>query len=355
MNITMIKKSDIYAVILAGGSGTRFWPVSRKSNPKQFLAVTSKLSLLQETVKRIQSKVVSNNIIIVTSARYKTLVSKQLSKYKIPSGNILLEPSRKNTAPAICWAASKIYAKNKNGIMMVLPSDHLISKKKNFLSVINKAIQLSTMEQLVTIAIKPTRPETGYGYLKTSKKKSYVKVDKFTEKPSLRKAERFIKSKNYFWNSGMYVWKVDTLLDVYKQKLPKVYRPFNQGHSQAHIKKIWKTLPNISVDYGILEKASNVAAVEAKDIGWSDLGSWESMFDVIKKDRAGNAIKGNVLNVGTKDSLVWGTKRLTVVVGLKDIIVIETKDALLICHKNQAQHVKEVVSYLQKSNSTHLL
>ncbi|MCK5642827.1 MAG: mannose-1-phosphate guanylyltransferase, partial [Gammaproteobacteria bacterium] len=202
-----MQSSNLYAVILAGGSGTRFWPVSRKAKPKQFLNITGNGTLLQETLERIKPEIPGAHIFIITNAAYRSTVGRQTASFKIPKANILLEPEGKNTAPAICWAAAKIQEINPDAVMVVLPSDHLILKQKKFLKVVREAVRLAQKNYLVTLGITPTRPDTGYGYLKTEKKKingkQIVKVEKFTEKPSLSKAKQFLKTKKYFWNSGM--------------------------------------------------------------------------------------------------------------------------------------------------------
>ena len=349
----MKKNKNVYAVILAGGTGTRFWPFSRKSNPKQFLNITGKGSLLQETLARIWPKISGSRIFIVTNASYCKQIEGQVSRFHIPKANILLEPKGKNTAPAICWAAARIYKIDPDAVMAVLPSDHLIANRQKFSKVLEDAIALAQKNYLVTLGILPTRPETGYGYLQTAKKKidgkSIVVVKQFKEKPSLAKAKQFIKRKNYFWNSGMFVWKSSVILQEFKKYLPSVYRLVGEKVGPAHIKKVWHRLPNISIDYGVLEKAKNVVAVPAPGIDWSDLGSWESLTEVLDKDKKGNIFKGDVIPVNCKNTLVWGGKRVIASVGLDDIIIIDTPDALLVCRKDHSQSVKDVVLNLQKS------
>jgi len=347
-------KQKIYAVILAGGMGTRFWPVSRESNPKQFLNITGKGSLLQETLARIRPKISGARVFIVTNAFYRNEIERQVSRFHIPKANILLEPKGRNTAPAICWAAAKIHKIDPDAIMAVLPSDHLIANRRKFLKVLGDAILLAQEHYLVTLGVIPTRPETGYGYLQTAKKKigskSIIVVKQFKEKPSLAKAKQFIKRKNYFWNSGMFVWKSSVILREFKKYLPSVYRLVGEKVSCAHIEKVWHRLPNISIDYGILEKTKNIVAVPAPGIDWSDLGSWESLTEVLSKDKNGNIFKGDVIPINCKNTLVWGGKQVIALIGLDDIIIIDTPDALLVCRKDLSQSVKDVVSILQKNN-----
>lgn len=349
-----MKKSNLYAVILAGGTGTRFWPVSRKANPKQFLKITGQATLLQETLARISPRIQGRHIYIVTNAAYRRAIQSQSARYNVPKANILLEPEGKNTAPAICWAAARIHASDPDAVMVVLPSDHLILNRKKFLAVLTEALHLAGQDFLVTLGIVPTRPETGYGYLKTTRTKlrSRViqRVARFTEKPSLAKARGFVKKKNYYWNSGMFVWKSAVILDAFRDFLPEVYRSIGTKASGAQVRKVWRQLPSISVDYGILEKAKNVAAVPAPGIQWSDLGSWESLAEVLPKDRQGNILKGDIIAVDSTDSVVWGNQKVIACVGLDNIIVIDTPDALLVCRKNRSQDVKNVVSILQRKN-----
>ncbi len=353
-------KNNIYAVILAGGSGTRFWPLSRKSRPKQFLKIIGQRSLFEKTLARIKPKVPGQNILIVTNAAYLKIVKAQSAGFGITDSNILLEPSAKNTAPAICWAASRIRSLNPDGIMMVLPSDHWIRNTKAFLDCMNEALRLAAQDYLVTIGIVPTRPETGYGYLKVSPRKvsgkTIVFVSRFLEKPSVENAKKFLKAKNYLWNGGIFIWKAEVILKEFKKNLPQVYDVFG-GLAVHHngswlattesIKKHWPHLPSISIDYGILEKASPIVTVPAAKMIWSDLGSWEALFEALPKDKSGNHKKGNILDVGCKNSLLWSENRCMTAIGLENIIAIDTPDAVLICRKDLSQKVRDVVNILK--------
>ena len=286
-----MKKRDIYAVILAGGSGTRFWPQSRRLLPKQFLPIVGPKTLFEMTCQRILKKVYPENIFILTNKDHKKITQSQIKAFGIPFANVLCEPVGKNTAPAIAWAAGWLHKKNPRSVMMVLPSDHYIRYTNNYLKVLQQALELAQLEHLVTLGVVPTRPDTGYGYLKVAtikpSKKQVLHVEKFTEKPGLSMAKRFLKSKKYLWNSGMFFWKTATVLEEYKQKLPSIYKALSAGIRQRDITRKWKGLPAISVDYGILEKSQNVVAVPAQSIGWSDLGSWESLYDQLVKDNSG--------------------------------------------------------------------
>ncbi|MCK5014388.1 MAG: mannose-1-phosphate guanylyltransferase [Candidatus Omnitrophica bacterium] len=347
-----MRSSNLYAVILAGGSGTRFWPVSRKSNPKQFLNITGKGTLFQETVARIRPEIAGSHIFIITNAAYHNTVRRQVARFKIPKANILLEPEAKNTAPAICWAAAVIQKTDPGAVMAVLPSDHIILEQKKFLKVLKEAVRLAREDYLVTLGITPSRPDTGYGYLKTARKrvngKQIIRVEKFTEKPAISKAKQFLKTKKYFWNSGMFVWKSSVILEEFARHLPKVYGLVGKKTGMAYIRRVWRLVPRISIDYGILEKSKNVVAVAAPGIGWSDLGSWESLMEVLSKDKRGNILKGDIVAVNCRNTLVWGEKKVIAPVGLNDMVIIDTPDALLVCPKDRSQDVRDVVDVLIK-------
>ncbi len=350
---------NIYTIILAGGSGTRFWPLSRKTNPKQFLSIVGRRSLLQETILRIQPIVAKNHIYCVTNQLHRRMVKKQIAGFAIPASHILSEPEGKNTAPAICWAASHIYRRDPEAVMVILPSDHLIQHPKSFLRRIEEAVKLAQENYLVTLGIIPTRPETGYGYLKTKpitkEGPVFLTVQKFTEKPSVPIAQQFLKQGNYLWNSGMFIWKCSVILQEFRKHLPDVCEAFHQAKGTAAVYRIWSSLPNISVDYAILEKAQRVACVPAGDMGWSDLGSWESLAEVLPKDARQNIFKGDVVDVACENILVFAERqkksRLIAVVGLKDMIVVDTDDALLVCRKNSSQQVKAVVEHLKRKKA----
>ena len=347
-----MRKSNLYAVILAGGSGTRFWPASRAAYPKQFLSLVGAESMLQETLARVQAKIGADRIYIVTNKRFAMIIEKQASAFKVPKVNILLEPSGKNTAPAIAWAAAIINSRDPNAVMAVLPSDHLIQNKKAYFATLDEAVSLANDGYLVTLGIIPTRPETGYGYIKGKKVKkagrTLHEVEQFVEKPSLEKARRYLKTKKYYWNSGMFIWKTSVILGEFQNLLPDLYRAFTQGFSQKAVEKFWGSLTGISIDYGIMEKAKRVAVVPAADIGWSDVGSWEALWDVSPKDANGNVFKGDAVQYVSQNNLVLGNKRLVALVGLEGVVVVDTDDVLLICRKDQSQAVKNIVDLLKE-------
>ncbi len=348
----MQDKNNFYVVILAGGSGTRFWPLSRAAYPKQFLPLAGEKSMLQETLARVGSKASASHIFIVTNQRFQKIIQRQAAAFRIPQKNILFEPSGKNTAPAIAWAASIIHSQNPDAVMAVLPSDHLIQNEAAYLKTLDEAVRLANNDYLVTLGIVPTRPETGYGYIKGRKiKKSgrtIYEVEQFVEKPVLAKAQQYLKTKKYYWNSGMFIGKASTILGELRTCLPELYKAFIQGHSQKAVKKFWAKLPSISIDYGVMEKAKRVAVVPAAGIGWSDVGSWEALWEVSSKTKEGNVFRGDVVECASKHNLVFGNKRLVALVGLEDIVVVDTDDVVLVCRKDQSQAVKMIVDMLKE-------
>lgn len=347
--------SHLHAVILAGGSGTRFWPLSRQEKPKQFLNILGRETLFQQTLSRVRPVVNPENIWVVTSARFKNEIKIQLKNIPVPASHILLEPEGKNTAPAIAWAASRIAREDKDAVMAVLPSDHLIRNHHAFLKYLKEAVTLAERKFLVTMGIVPTRPETGYGYLKIKSVmrdgKTIWRVEQFTEKPSLPVAKKFVAAKKYLWNSGMFVWRCDVILKEFERHLPAVHQCFYKKCDDASVRRLWRTLPGISIDYGILEKAADVATVPAADMGWSDLGSWEALFEILPKDKNGNVLQKNSLALDCRNTMIMPGKRLIAAVGLDNLTIIDTPDAILICPTAKCQAVREIVGELQKRKS----
>jgi len=341
---------------MAGGIGSRFWPMSRTSLPKQFhdvLGIGS--TLLQLTVERYLPICPKENIIIVTNAGYKDLIKGQLPDLK--DEQILLEPSRKNTAPCIAYAAYKINEENKAANIIVAPSDHLIIKEVDFQNTIKKAINKAKSENcLLTIGIKPSRPDTGYGYIQfeddNNSNESIKKVQTFTEKPLLDVAQRFIESGDFYWNSGMFIWSAKSILAAFETHLPDLNKLFAQGigkygtaEEETFINQIYPLCNNISIDHGLMEKANNVYVILA-DLGWSDLGTWGSLYTHVEKDATNNAIIGdNVLTYDSCDNIVMMPKnKLAVIQGLDDYIIVDSNDTLLICKKQDEQKIKQFVN-----------
>jgi len=347
-----------YCVIMAGGIGSRFWPMSRTSHPKQFIDILgSGKTLIQQTYDRFLKICPPENILIITHESYRDLVVEQIPEIK--KNNILLEPSRRNTAPCIAYASYKIFALNPQANVVVAPSDHLIAKEDTFVKAIKSCLRKSAGEEcLVTLGIKPTRPDTGYGYIqfkesdKTEKDERIKKVKTFTEKPDLEMAEFFVKNGDFLWNSGIFIWNLNSILNAFEKYMPDMNALFKEGLSKyntpeeaAFIKQTYTVCKNISIDYGILEKADNVY-VRSSAIGWSDLGTWGSLYEHSAKEEKGNAIVGkNVLAYNTKNCLVNMPKeKLVVLEGLEDYIVVESDDILLVCKKQNEQQIRQFVN-----------
>ena len=357
----------MYAVILAGGSGTRFWPLSRETTPKQLLRVFGDTTMIQQTVSRLGEFIPFENIYIVTGQKYAYEIKNQLSEIagagKI---NVLNEPEGKNTAPAIGFAAAHIKKKAPGAVMAVMPSDHVIAKTDVFLKVLKRAEMLAQKGYLTTVGIVPHRPETGYGYIQKGRSLSRAKdmegfeVKHFVEKPDLRTAKAYVRSRDYCWNSGIFVWRVKDILREVRRQLPDLYKGISDIEKAVGRKdesdvvgRVFRSLKPISVDYGIMENAAKVAVISA-DFGWSDVGSWLALEDIAKKDKTGNIITGNVIDVGSKDSIVFAGKRLVATVGLQDTVVVDTPDATLVCSKTHTQDVRKVVDELKKKGADEL-
>ena len=340
------------ALIMAGGRGERFWPKSRKTLPKQFLSLTGDgKTMIQLTVERILPLVEMDDIYIVTNKDYRQLVREQLPE--IPERNILCEPVGRNTAPCIGLGAMHINQKYDDAVMMVLPSDHLIKQKKLFVDILGQACEIAEEDgNIVTVGITPSYPETGYGYIKflTEKKKgSAFKVEKFVEKPNMEKAKEYLASGDYLWNSGMFMWKVSTILNKMQTLLPQIYQKLTQigeaigtPEEDKVLQQVFPTVESISVDYGILEKTDSIYTLPG-DFGWDDVGSWLAVSRVRGTDENNNVLTGNVLAVDTTDCVVEAQEKLIATVGLKNLVVVDTKDAMLICEKEKANDIKKVL------------
>ncbi|MFT4031032.1 MAG: mannose-1-phosphate guanylyltransferase [Siphonobacter sp.] len=346
-----------YAVIMAGGVGTRFWPISRQSYPKQFHDVLGTgRTMLQMTFDRIQEICPPENVYVVTSQEYAALTKEQLPL--LETHQILLEPSRRNTAPCIGYACYKIASRDPNANVVVLPADHLILKEKVFVERLKIALTATEKEDiLVTLGITPTRPDTGYGYIQFQPENdSEVKrVKTFTEKPHLDLAKAFLESGDYVWNAGIFVWNVRSIKKAFETHLPEMDEAFRDMlttfYSEDEASALIRTYPqcrNISIDNGVMEKAQNVHVV-LSDIGWSDLGTWKSLYEVSEKDENGNVIDGHTMLQDTTGSIIKTPKdRLVVIKGLDNFIIAEFDNVLLICPKDQEQKVKEFVTEAAK-------
>jgi mannose-1-phosphate guanylyltransferase len=356
-----------YCVIMAGGVGSRFWPLSRQGRPKQFLDILGTgRTLIQQTFDRFTSLIPVQNFLVVTSVRYKNLVKEQLPELK--DEQILLEPLRRNTAPCIAYAVQKIKLKDPLANLIVAPSDHLIIKEEEFIRQIKKGLEfIRNNDALLTLGIKPSRPETGYGYIQVKKRVEFnnldnlYKVKTFTEKPDVDMAKIFVDCGEFFWNSGIFLWSLPAIVSAFETHLNDILSLFTSGEKlyntedEVHfINKIYSECKGISIDYGIMEKAGNVFVLTA-DFGWSDLGTWGSLYDNKQKDIRGNVINGeNVLTYETNNCIINITEeKVAVLQGLDGYIVAESDDTLMICRKEDEQQIKQFVTdvRIQKGDS----
>lgn len=350
--------SHRYAIIMAGGVGTRFWPMSTTLHPKQFLDILGTgETLLQNTYKRMLRVCENNNIYVVTSSSYRDLVKEQLPHIK--SDNILCEPARKNTAPCVAYASYKIHKRDPKAVTVVTPSDHLVKKEDTFVKAIISCFEKAAHQDcLITLGIKPTRPDTGYGYIqfigsdKPENDKRIHKVKTFTEKPNHEMAGFFMESGDFLWNSGIFVWSTDSILNAMEKHDPELANVFkegwdvyNTGNETPFIERAYSTCKNISIDYSVMEKAQNVY-VRSSIFGWSDLGTWGSLYSHINKDEHGNALVGkNIITYDSKNCIVQVPReKLVVLQGLEDYIVVESEGILMICKKQDEQQIRNFVN-----------
>lgn len=348
---------DNYCVIMGGGIGSRFWPFSRKTMPKQFLDFFGTgRSLLQQTFDRFNKIIPTENILIVTNAIYADLVKEQLPE--LDSKQILLEPARRNTAPCIAWASYHIRSLNPDANIVVAPSDHLILKEGEFLAAIEKGLDfVSKSDKLLTLGIKPNRPETGYGYIQIAEQEgdNFYKVKTFTEKPELELAKVFVESGEFYWNSGLFMWNVNTIIKAGEALLPELASKLAPGkdvygtpEEKAFIEENFPACPNVSIDFGIMEKADNVY-VSLGDFGWSDLGTWGSLYDLSPKDEQGNVtLKCDSMIYNSNNNIVVLPKgKLAVIEGLEGFLVAESDNVLLICKKDEEHAIRKYVNDTQ--------
>lgn len=348
-------------VVMAGGGGTRFWPLSRADFPKHFLTLAGQDAMINKTITRASSMFSPEKTFIVTAKSQQGAMERILSA-DVPRENILYEPMPKNTAPCILYAALHIQKKHGDGVMCVLASDHYITNEKAFLQVLDTAISVAEGGPVVTIGITPTFPSTGYGYVKRGEKDATAYVlDKFVEKPDIENAMRYIDTGEYYWNSGMFVWKVSTIIALYKKHLPDMYAAFMAEEAsiatpeEARVMaEVYPRLQGVSVDYGIMEHVRDARVVPG-DFGWSDIGSWDTLGSVTQPDADGNITKGDFVGIDAANNVVYGTDKLITAVGVENLIIVESGDAILICAKDRAQDVKSLVDQLKANGLTQYL
>lgn len=348
-----------YVVIMAGGIGSRFWPKSRTNFPKQFLDILGEgQTLIQSTFNRFKKFIPVENIFIVTTKDYEPIVKQQLPEAK--ADNILYEPSRKNTAPCIAYASYKMALKNPDARLICAPADHLIKDEDNFQQTCMRALEfVDESGAFITLGIKPTYPNTGYGYIQhetTATAENIYRVKTFTEKPNPELARTFLASGDFLWNAGIFVWSIAGIVKAFEKYLPEIHElfqaeisQFNTPGEEAAIERIYPQCTNISIDYGIMEKADNVYVIPSS-FGWSDLGTWNSAYENLEKDYLDNAVNGsNVVIIDSTHCMVQADdKKLLLLQGLEDFIVVDTKDVLLICKKEKEQEIKEYVSEIKR-------
>ncbi|UCE63902.1 MAG: mannose-1-phosphate guanylyltransferase/mannose-6-phosphate isomerase [Nitrospirota bacterium] len=358
-----MKNPHLYGVILAGGSGTRFWPLSREKFPKQFLRIIGEETLIQQTVRRLLGAMPANRVFIVTNEQQADSIELQLIDWKDElKENLILEPEGRNTAPAIGLAAFHLMEKDPEAVMVVLPADQVIKQPVKFQQAVKVGAQLATEGHLVTFGIQPTRPETGYGYIQPDRRThlcskgtlSGYRVAQFVEKPSLQKAKRYVRSGNFYWNSGIFMWKASAVLEELSKhnaglfrSLKRIHALWQSGDSKGRVPKLYKQLESVSIDHGVMERSSRAAVIPVH-FEWSDVGSWSSLPEVGDCDDDGNVRYGNIVDLGSTNSVLYADQRIVATIGLSDMVVVDTADATLVCPKSQAQNVKAIVKELKQ-------
>lgn len=359
---------NLYAVILAGGSGTRFWPLSRELYPKQLLKLIGDETMIQRTLRCAEKAAPPQNIYVVTHRRQADAVRMQSAAVvSMPPDHLITEPQAKNTAAAIGLAAITLIRKDPEAIMVVMPADHVIKKSAHFTKAVRAGVRLARAGWLVTFGVKPLRPETGYGYIKAGtgcqmpdageKMKAY-EVERFVEKPDPATAKRYWRSGRYYWNSGIFIWKASIILAAIKEHQPKLYRgliaiqnALGTSEEEKVIERVYDHLDTVSIDYGVLERLHKNLAVMPVEMGWSDVGSWTAIEQISPTDSVGNVTVGNVIDLDSRRSILYADKRLVATIGLEDLVVVDTEDATLVCHKNRVQDVRRVVETLRQRNA----
>lgn len=353
------KGPPLFAVIMAGGSGQRFWPISRAESPKQIIGLLGEKSLLRRAFERIEPLTGLERTIIVTNQSIAQRVAQELPE--LPSRNILAEPLKKNTAPCICLAAKLIKMLNPDAVMVAMPADHFIGDEEGFRKIVKAAAQFAQKSGLlITLGIKPTRPETGYGYIKVGPKIGETDVggvfgvDEFAEKPPLKRAKAYVESGKYLWNSGVFIWRAATVFEEMSKYLPDIMEKFSsiekalgsQNEARA-IYDVYSSIEGISIDYGVMEKSKNVAVIPC-ELSWCDVGSWGSLGEILGADELGNVCVGPNVMIDSRGCVIFSPNKLVTTIGLEDIVVVVAPDAVLVCLKEKAQEIRKIVERLNE-------
>lgn len=365
----MNKMDNLYGVILAGGSGSRLWPLSREMYPKQLLKLNEENTLFQSTFLRLTNNIKDKNIITVTNVKHSTDIKLQLSEVKnlIKSEEdytTLIEPLGRNTAPAIglsvLYILRKLEAEEGDPLILVTPSDHMVEQQENFDAAVSEGIKLAQEGYIVTFGINPTKPDTGYGYIRTEKSDaltaistSGLKAAEFKEKPDAETAKNYVNEGSYYWNGGIFLFRASTFMNELKLHCPEIFNNLStaaicETGPTIHFDE-YEKMPDISIDYAVMEKSSNIALVPF-DCGWNDMGSWEAIYDTAQLDENKNFISGNVVDIDSENSMIYSTSKLVSTIGLKNTVVVETEDAILVCDKDRTQEVKKVFDNLKQNN-----
>jgi mannose-1-phosphate guanylyltransferase len=357
-----------YAVIMAGGGGTRLWPLSRQTRPKQMLKLVDERTLFQTAVERLEGVFPPDRILVVTVEDQAKGLQEQYPD--IPVENYLLEPMPRGTASVVGYAAVALKKRDPEAVMAVLTADHIIKDEEKFLQFLRSAYDAANDGYLVTLGISPTYPATGYGYIQQGEKigayqgMNVYQALRFREKPNEERARKMLADGDHAWNSGMFMWRVDRILDEFERQMPElftslaeIYLAWDQPQSQDVILRLWPQIQPETIDYGIMENAKNVAVIPAENLGWSDVGSWDALFDVLPTDENGNIVVGGKhIPIDTQDSLIYmdQDRRLIVTIGVEDLVVVDTGDVVLVCRKDQAQKVRQVVGELKQSDNRYV-
>ncbi len=353
-----------YGLILAGGRGTRFWPRSRRSRAKQVLSIVGHRSLIQSTVDRLAPLIPPERLWVLTNEHLREEVVRQLPE--IPVRQILAEPVQRNTAPAIGLAAQILHSLDRNAVMGVFPSDHVVAKPRRYLQFARAAFRAAHQGKLVVLGITPRWAETGYGYVEFPRgtrpgSLDPVRVLKFREKPDARTAAKYVAAKRFYWNAGMFFWRAEVLLDALRRHLPKTATilaslpRFSSSRFMAALRHAFPLCENISIDYGVLERAENVAGLACDDIGWNDVGSWNAVYELLPKDRDGNVARSLVVSAESGGNYIDAGNKMVAVLGVDNLIVVDTPDALLIARRDRAQQVGDLVKLLEQNKREDLL